>query len=106
MRGASRRPDRSVNLVTKDCAFADDLDRDVSHAVARVRDAPGGRSNDLDAFSLNVQIGQPDVGAIMAIIGSVATSLVQGLVRGIMVDVVLDEAGRSQLASNRPGEKR
>ena len=65
----------------------------------------GRRSKNLDAASLDAEIGNPDIRAVMTVISPAAALIVAHLGGSVVINVILDEAGHSQFASNRQTQR-
>ena len=77
---------------------------DVLHAVAHARHhAVGGRQR-VHAGALSRKRGQPEVCAIMTVVGQRPTLIVAGRRRGVMIDILLDLAAAPELAGKRQVE--
>jgi hypothetical protein len=68
-------------------------------------DASGRRGEHLHALSLYFLIPDPDVGAVVPVIAASAAAVVADLVRGVVIDIVLEEAGQARLAFDRQRER-
>jgi len=79
--------------------------RNVIHVVSSADHASGRRGQHLHALSLYFQVSNPDVGAVVTIIAASAATVVADLVRGIVIDIVLEEAAHTRLALDRQCER-
>ena len=85
-------------FLSGDGGLAHGFDRDVFHVVSPPDDASGRRGEHLYSLPLYFQVSNPDVGAVVTVIAASAAAIVAGLVRGIVIDIVLKEAGQARLA--------
>src|SRR4051812_13203925 len=82
-----------------------DLDRNVFHVVSSPDDASGRRGEHLHSLSLYFEVSNPDVGAVVTVIAASAAAVIADLVRGVVIDIVLKEAGQARSALDRQCER-
>ena len=92
-------------FLSGDGGLARGLDRNVFHVVSPPDDASGRRGEHLHSLSLYFQVSNPDVGAVVTVIAASAAAIVADLVRGVVIDIVLKEAGQARLALDRQRER-
>ena len=92
-------------FLSGDGGLACGLDRNVFHVVSRPDHTSGRRGKHLYSLSLYFQIPNSDVGAVVTVIAASTAAIVKDLVRGIVIDIVLKEAGQARLALDRQRER-
>src|SRR5258705_6607585 len=81
------------------------LTKSSSMSFSRPDHATGRGGEHLYALSLYFQVPNPDVGAVVTVIAASAAAIVADLVRSIVIDIVLKEAGQARLALDRQCER-
>ena len=93
--------DSVAAFLSRDSSLSCHANRNVLDAIPDRNNAAGGRGKHVHTALLDLKIGKPDIGPIVAVIGAAATLKIANLAGSIVVNVVLDKAGNAELAFYR-----
>ena len=85
--------------------FPCNSDGDVIYPIPDSDNSSGCGSKNLDAFVLNLEIGNPDIRSVMPVIGAATATIVASLVGIFMVNIILHETSHAQFAPYGKGKR-